>query len=40
MIIEVVENSKYNILGTYNNFESAEKAMEEFDGENGAYLSF
>lgn len=40
MIIEVVEKSKYNILGTYNNFESAEKAMEEFDGENGAYMSF
>ncbi len=40
MQIELVEKPSYNTLGVYADMESAENALNDYDGENEVYLSF
>lgn len=38
--IELVEKPSYEILGVYSDMESAENALNGYEGENEVYLSF
>ena len=38
--IEVVEYNTYEILGTFDNIKDAMKEAENYNGDNGTYLSF
>ncbi len=40
MNIEVIEKPTYRTLGAYSNYEEAEKAMNDYDGEDEVYMSF
>lgn len=40
MKIELVEKPSYETLGVYADMESAENALNDYDGENEVYLSF
>ncbi|MBD5543745.1 MAG: hypothetical protein HDR01_05775 [Lachnospiraceae bacterium] len=40
MQIELVEKPSYETLGVYSDMESAESALNDYDGENEVYLSF
>lgn len=40
MEIELVEKPSYNTLAVFDNMADAEKAMDNYEGENEVYLSF
>lgn len=40
MKIELVEKPSYDTLGVYSDMESAENALDDYDGENEVFLSF
>ena len=39
MEIELVEKPSYETIATFNSYEAAEKAYNEYDGENEVYIS-